>query len=256
MSSLKSFPIEDSKKKIRDELDKLKAKGLTEPIRSHLHDVDCTWRYGSKPDYTIADYEFITGKTQNHSEGSLEKIVEDLVKTWEMESSHKSEVNEWKTIEQEDGVYHLSANNWKSYDKKEAIIAGNYNVLMHGCPKSIWDTESYSFEDSHHLIRNSFKAFPWEVLKVLSPPPTVTFTWRHWGKFTGNYKGNEGKGELLEMFGFAIARVSPDLKIEDIKIFYDPDSFIQALEGKTDAKELSCAKKLIGDVSCPFISKS
>ena len=32
---------------------------------------------------------FIQGKTMNHPPGSLEEIVENLVKTWEMEASHK-----------------------------------------------------------------------------------------------------------------------------------------------------------------------
>jgi hypothetical protein len=36
-----------------------------------------------------ANYEFFTGKSQNHASGSLEEVVENLVKTWEMEASHK-----------------------------------------------------------------------------------------------------------------------------------------------------------------------
>ena len=251
-----TIPDEVTKKKILDEMDNLKAvHGVTVPNRAHLHDVECVWRFGSKPDYTLADYEYVIGKTQNHPEGSLEKIVEDLVKTWEMEASHKLDVNEWKTINLEEGMYHLSANGWKLFDKNEAVTAGNYNVLMHGCPKSIWDAEGCSFEESHSFFRNSFRAFPWEVLKVFSPPPVVTFSWRHWANFTGEYKEREGKGELVEMYGIAVVRVNSDLKIEDIKVYYDPNSFVEVLEGKTDPKELHGAKKLIGDVSCPFISK-
>ena len=252
----KIFLSSEEKKKLRDEIDKMKSKrNLTEPTRMYLDEEDSVWRYGSKPDYTLANHEYLKGKTQNHAEGSLEKVVEDLVKTWEMESTHKSDVSEWKTIEQGEGAYHISANNWKSFDKNEAIKVGNYNVLMSGCPESIWDGAELSFEQSHDIFRSSFKGFPWEVLKVISPPPTVTFSWRHWAYFTGEYKGNKGKGELVEMFGFAIVKVSAELKIQDIKIFYEPESFIEVLEGKKDAKELYSAKRLIGDVTCPFISK-
>jgi hypothetical protein len=54
-----------------------------------------------------------------------------------------------------------------------------------------------SFEESHSLFRNCFTAgFPWEVLKVLSGPPHVVFTWRHWGKNTGTYRGRKGNGEV------------------------------------------------------------
>ena len=43
-----------------------------------------------------------------------------------------------------------------------------------------------SFEESHELFRGFFTdGFPWEVLRVLSGPPTVLFTWRHWGVAAG-----------------------------------------------------------------------
>ena len=51
------------------------------------------WRFGGKPDYTLANYAYLTGKKAHHADGSLEKIVEDLVKTWEMERSHKIDVS-------------------------------------------------------------------------------------------------------------------------------------------------------------------
>lgn len=71
------------------------------------------------------------------------------------------------------------------------------------------------------MFHKSFAAFPWEVLEVIAfpdlanpawpqvdNPDTVVFTWRHWGNFTGEYKGNKGKGELVEMYGFASAKIS------------------------------------------------
>ena len=33
-------------------------------------------------------------------------------------------------------------------------------------------------------------------IEVLSGPPYVIFTWRHWGKFDGCYRGNGGNGEV------------------------------------------------------------
>ncbi len=77
------------------------------------------WRSG-KPDYTLANHVFLKGKTQNHKRGknntfpsppkkaksnlilffpgSLERIVENLVKTWEMEASHKVDLGQWVTV--------------------------------------------------------------------------------------------------------------------------------------------------------------
>ena len=55
------------------------------------------------------------------------------------------------------------------------------------------------------MFFHAFPAFPWEVLKVYSfpdlanpnwpnvtNPDTVSFSWRHWGYFTGEYEGNKG----------------------------------------------------------------
>lgn len=58
------------------------------PVRSGMDDPNTKWRHG-KPDYTVVNNKFMREKSKNHQTGSLEKTVEDLVKSWEMESSHK-----------------------------------------------------------------------------------------------------------------------------------------------------------------------
>ena len=74
----------------RAELDALKEKtGWKEPVRSHMDDKCTKWRFGGPPDYTLANLAYLKGKTRDHKEGSLETVVENLVKTWEMERSHK-----------------------------------------------------------------------------------------------------------------------------------------------------------------------
>ena len=60
------------------------------PVRQYMDDKNIVWRYGSKPDYTAVNEIFLKERTKIHKKGSLERIVEDLVKTWEMESSHKT----------------------------------------------------------------------------------------------------------------------------------------------------------------------
>lgn len=61
-----------------------------------------------------------------------------------------------------------------------------------------------SFESSHQLFRGAFSdgVFPWEVLKVLSGPPHVVFTWRHWGKF---------EGRVIEFYLRGVSSVSVSL---------------------------------------------
>jgi hypothetical protein len=74
----------------REELEMIKEKtGWKEPVRSHMEDKDIKWRFGGAPDYTLVNLAYLKGKTRHHGEGSLESVVEGLVKTWEMERSHK-----------------------------------------------------------------------------------------------------------------------------------------------------------------------
>ena len=46
------------------------------------------WRH-EKPDYTLVNAKYLKERKSNIKAGSIAKLVEDLVKTWEMESSHK-----------------------------------------------------------------------------------------------------------------------------------------------------------------------
>ena len=112
------------------------------------------------------------------------------------------------------------------------------------------------FEKSHDLFRDALvNGFPWEVLKVISGPPNVVFTWRHWGEFTGEYRGHKGSGELVEMYGMLHVTVSSDLKIQKIHAFFDGKSFLEAMEGKVDPNELRHGRALLGDTSKPAIEK-
>ena len=54
----------------------------------------------------------------------------------------------------------------------------------------------------------------------------MTFTWRHWGLWTGDYADIAPTGEVIESFGAAIATVTDDLKIQKIEVYYDPNPFL------------------------------
>lgn len=152
-----------------------------EPERGDLDDPKTEWRSG-KPDYTLANLAFLKGKCMSHQKGTLEMIVQNAVKTWEMEASHKVNTSQWKTVVHD--KYNIQANNMKKFYLNEAAERGNYNVLMDHVDKSLYDAEKETFESSHHLFQHPFgSSFPWEVLEVYSGPPHITFSWRHWGNF-------------------------------------------------------------------------
>lgn len=61
---------------------------------------------------------------------------------------------------------------------------------------------------------------------------------------------------MVEMFGLCRVTVDNQLKICKLEVFFDPDSFLLAMEGKLDYQELRNGKKLIGDVSKTAIEKA
>lgn len=63
---------------------------------------------------------------------SLEEVVENLVKTWECEASHKADMSQWTTIDAEN--YKVQVNNGEILDGEKAFEIGNYNAVMKDCP--------------------------------------------------------------------------------------------------------------------------
>lgn len=116
---------------------------------------------------------------------------------------------------------------------------GTYNALLG--ESAYYSSSSISFEDSHYAFRNTLgEGFAWEVLEVFSGPPNVTFTWRHFGKMTNEFKGCGFSGfpykvdptnKMIELYGMCKATVNDQLKIQDLQVFYDPNQlFVQLLE--------------------------
>lgn len=239
----------------KEELDQVKAEleeikhefGLKEPDRSFMDDDDIKWRFGGAPDYSLTNLKYLKERSRIHPEGSLELIVENLVKTWEMERSHKTDPNQHQSVDVEN--FRISANGGKVFDNDEANAVGNYNVLLNACPADLWDSDNITWEDSHEAFHDAFAAFPWEVLEVFSGPPKVAFTWRHWGHFTGIYEQNTGDGQLVEMYGFGTAVVNEKLQLQQVEIFYNAEEFISVLRGDKTVEETNANWKSAG---CPF----
>jgi hypothetical protein len=234
---------------IKEELETLKATyGWKEPDRSFMDDPDTKWRFGGPPDYSLTNLKYLKERSKIHPDGSLEQVVENLVKTWEMERSHKMEASQHQSVDVEN--FRLSGNGGKVYSNAEANQVGNYNVLLNACAADVWDSENMTWEDSHDAFHHAFPAFPFEVLDVYSGPPKVAFTWRHWGDFTGTYEKNQGKGELVEMYGFGTAVVNDKLQLQNVDMFFNAEDFIDVLRGKTKPEDINANWQSTG--GCPF----
>lgn len=59
-----------------------------EIIRNYEPMPGVKWRYGSAPDYSKVNKAYFEGRTKVHPEGSLEQIVQQSVKNWEVECHH------------------------------------------------------------------------------------------------------------------------------------------------------------------------
>lgn len=241
------------RRSIKEELAELELMyGFTRPPRPDVNDVTVKWRYGT-PCFDRADLEFFRGRSTCHKEGSLEETVENLVKRWEMELSHKVDYTQWQTVDQQ--RFSLSANGGRRFSGPEIHEQGNYQALLSQCRKTLYDCDEENFDTSHKIFKGAFtQGFPWEVLRVFSAPPRVVFTWRHWGRFTGRYKDRRGRGETINMYGITVAMVNERLKIESIEVYYDPEFFLERLLGENLNVEQIAGEELIGK-GCPFAAR-
>jgi hypothetical protein len=207
---------------------------------------DAEWRYGDAPDYTRTNTFLNKERNHNHANGSLEAIVQNLVRAFEMEASFKTNPQQWVSVVAD--KFRMSTNGGQAYTAPDIVAEGTYNLF-------ITETEHYNpkvedFESSAHLFHNAFPAgFVWEVVEVFSGPPNVSFKWRHWGAFTGRFKDFEPTGETIEVVGISVARVSDDLKIESVEHYFDTNAFLEKL---TSGQKSSSNEKL--ETGCPFHS--
>ena len=57
------------------------------------------------------------------------------------------------------------------------------------------------------------------------------------------------------MYGLIRCTVNEQLKIQKLEVYYDPDTFIEVMEGKKGPHELENGIAVIGDVSKTAIKK-
>lgn len=213
-------------------------------VIAHSTSPDTEWRTGAAPDYSRSNQNLAKESVCKHLEGSLETIVQNLVRTFEMEVSFKTNPQQWLSVVQD--KFRVSTNGGRDFDAAELGAKGTYNVFM--ADSLHYKSSSESFESSHQTFHTCFpQGFPWELLEVYSGPPNVTFKWRHWGHFNGQYKEFAPTGETVEIVGMTVARVTDDLKIESMEHYFDNSLFLTRLTagGKVtnDTKQQS---------NCPF----
>lgn len=124
-------------------------------------------------------------KQMNHVSGSLEDMVENLVKNWEVEASFKPQLSDWRTVDHD--KYTFAINGGPPQSAEHMLKVGTYNAII--APNEYYSPDYSDFASSHKTFKRMMPTFAWEVLEVYSGPPTVAFKWRHWGTMKNDYVG-------------------------------------------------------------------
>ena len=203
---------------MRDAADKYRSL-LQDEVEKNTH-----WRHGGPPTYDSVNQLFEEGRTKEWPKGSLEETVQNAVKSWEMELSHKTRLRDFRTINPE--KFKLIVNGREGLSGEETLKLGSYNALLKSSlPEELkyYKAEEESFESSHDAFRSAFpRGFAWEVISVYSGPPEIAYKFRHWGFFEGPFKGHAPTGEMAQFYGLGILKVDESLRVEEAEIYYDP----------------------------------
>ncbi|KAG2322821.1 hypothetical protein Bca52824_016034 [Brassica carinata] len=226
--------------------------------RSVLNDVgEVQWRYDHPPAFDLVNQLFEEGQTKLWPEGSLEETVQNAIKSWEMEFSHKIRLQDFKTINPD--KFKLFVNGREGLSAEETLSLGSYNALLKtSLPEEFqyYKPEEESFESSHDAFRSALpRGFAWEILSVYSGPPVIAFKFRHWGYFEGNFKGHAPTGEMVQFLGLGVLKVDESLRVEEIEIYYDPgELFGGLLKGPpiSETKTTDSGDNTAARQSCPF----
>ncbi|XP_054814746.1 pathogen-related protein isoform X1 [Prosopis cineraria] len=199
---------------------------------------------------------FICFDLQEWPEGSLEETVQNAVKTWEMELSHKTRLQDFKSINPH--KFKLFVNGREGLSGEETLRMGSYNALLQNSlpePFRYYKAEEETFESSHEAFRSAFpRGFAWEVIKVYTGPPEITFKFRHWGFFEGPFKGHPPTGKMVQFYGLATLKVDESLRAEEVEVYYDPAELIGGLLSRTHTTVPinETSKSSATSQGCPF----
>ncbi|KAF7534952.1 hypothetical protein G7054_g5752 [Neopestalotiopsis clavispora] len=222
-----------------------------------LGDSQAAWRFGKPPDYTNTRKVFTETKQQSHAPGSLEDLVQNLVKNWEIEASFKTAVSDWRTVDPK--TYTFAINGGPAQSAESMVKIGTYNAVI--APNEYYSPRHSDFASSHKTFKRMMPTFAWEVLEVYSGPPVVAFRWRHWGTMKEDYVGWNHDGEKvtakahggpIDIQGVTVAHLSPKFQITKLETWFDPvEMFRQVAPEGVVKKEMAAAAAAAG---CPVMA--
>ncbi|KAI1504929.1 hypothetical protein F5X99DRAFT_331372 [Biscogniauxia marginata] len=200
-----------------------------------LHDSEAEWRYSRPPDYTRTRKYFAETRRYNHKAGSLEALIENLVKNWEIEASFKTRLADWRTVDV--SQYTFAINGLDPCSAEYMLRVGTYNAIITPC--EYYDPTHSDFASSHKTFKRMMPTFAWEVVEVYSGPPVVSFKWRHWGEMKNDYVGWNVAGEKvtvkpsdrpIDIEGVTVVHLNDKSQIIKLKTWFDSNEIFKQMD--------------------------
>ncbi|KAL3736138.1 hypothetical protein ACJRO7_025139 [Eucalyptus globulus] len=133
------------------------------------------WRHGGPPIFDAVNKLFEEGRTKSR----------------EMELSHKTRLQDFKTLIPE--MLELFVNGRDGLSGEETLRLGSYNALLQNSPREgfqYFKADKENYESSQDAFRSAF----------YSGPPVIAYKFRHWGYFEGPFKEHAPTGEMVEFY--------------------------------------------------------
>jgi len=99
---------------------------IQERAKVIANETSVEWRSGV-PDYAYTNQFLERERKHNHAEGSLNAIAHNLVKTFEMEATHKTNPQQWISVVTD--KFRMSTNGVTEYTAEQIIEVGTYNLF-------------------------------------------------------------------------------------------------------------------------------
>ncbi|XP_048332058.2 pathogen-related protein [Ziziphus jujuba] len=233
---------------------------MADKYRSYLDEEEnknTKWRFGVRPNYDVVNKLFEEGRTKVWPPGSLEEMVQNLVKTWEMELFHKACPDDYKTLDPNKFTYSLNGGKPLSLEDVRKI-GGGYNAhLQTSLPDQyrVYNPSEENSNSSQLIFTTTFpRGFAVEILQVYTGPPLIVFKFRHWGHMEGPFKGHAPTGELIELIGMAIFELDENNKMVKVEFFFDRGELLGGLvKGATTGLDEAAAGAAS---SCPVLKNT
>ncbi|EEY58448.1 uncharacterized protein PITG_01115 [Phytophthora infestans T30-4] len=223
--------------KAQQELDALVAKGAKLPSRVMLslrNGEVIEWRYGA-PKYVLTDLAYVRGRIREPDTTPLASYVEECCHTFIVEATHKARYDQWRSVVQES--FYLQVNDGIQVLGSSILENDMLGLLYLGDAEATMGADRGGSDESHdprvELAEAFPDGFPMEVLDVFTQPPQCYFSWRHWGPFTGKYRGIKGDGSKVEVRGFGEMAVDAS-RMRSLRLFFKQKDLVSGLRQVTD----------------------